>query len=138
MNKPIATACFIFAISTPAFAADKVVLPPDAKMLTAAEVIAAYDGKSYAWDHPNTDKVKGTVTFDFKKGYMSGTWNDGKSKGEWEGKITMKGDQYCYRTKPKGGKKFSNTTCNILYTDGKMIYETHPKSKKVLSTDVLM
>ncbi len=138
MNKYMYLLPLIWAVSSPVFAADKVKIPKTAKVMTAAEIILAYDGKSYAWDHPNTDKATGTVLFDFKKSYMSGKWKAGKDSGEWEGKITMKGDQYCYETRGKGQKKYDKMVCNILYIDGTTIYEVHPKSKKVLSTDVPM
>jgi Protein of unknown function (DUF995) len=136
MKKRMFFLALALAFTTPALAADKVKLPATAKQLTAAEIIAVYDGKKYAWDHPNTDKVTGTVLFDFKKSYMNGTWKAGKDTGEWEGKITMKGDQYCYRTRGKGEKKFGKMTCNILFLDGTTVYEVDPKTKKVLSTDV--
>lgn len=136
MNRRLFVLTMALAFSTSAWAADKVKVPKTAKSMTAAEIIAAYDGKKYAWDHPNTDKATGTVLFDFKTMTMGGTWKAGKDSGEWEGKITMKGDQYCYRTRGKGEKKYGKMTCNILYIDGTTVYEVDPKTKKVLSTDV--
>jgi Protein of unknown function (DUF995) len=138
MLRFIVFAAFAISIITPVAAADKVKVPATAKAMTATDIIATYDGKSYAWAHPNTDKATGTVLFDFKKSYMSGTWKAGKDSGEWEGKITMKGDQYCYETRGKGKKKYDKMVCNILFIDGTTVYEVNPKSKKVLSTDVPM
>ena len=136
MNARIFIAILAMSFATSAIAANKVKVPPTAKPMTAADIMAAYDGKSYAWDHPNTDKAKGTVFFDLKKSYASGTWKSGKDSGEWEAKITMKGDQYCYEARGKGQKKYNKMVCNILFMDGTMVYEVDPKTKKVLSTDV--
>ena len=121
-----------------AMAKDKLLLPATAKPLTKDGVMAAYDGKQYAWSHPNTDKVTGTVKFDLKNGLMGGTWSDGKSTGEWEGKVTFKGDQYCFETRGKGQKKYNKMVCNLVYLDGTTTYELDPKTKKVLSTDTPM
>jgi Protein of unknown function (DUF995) len=137
MNGRILIALLALSIATPALAA-KVKVPATAKPMTATDIIAAYDGKTYKWAHPNTDKVTGTVLFDFKKSFMNGTWKAGKESGEWEGKITMKGDQYCYETRGKGKTKYDKMVCNVLFIDGTTVYETDPKSKKVLSTDVPM
>ncbi len=106
MDRRILVSIFALTIATPAVAADKVKLPKTAKAMTAADIMATYDGKKYAWEHPNTDHATGTVLFDLKKSYASGTWKSGKDSGEWEGKITMKGDQYCYQTRGKGKKKY--------------------------------
>jgi Protein of unknown function (DUF995) len=136
MKRRILILFFAWSLAIPVAAADRVKLPATAKAMTAAETIATYDGKKYAWDHPNTDNATGTVLFDFKNSYMSGTWKSGSDGGEWEGKITMKGDQYCYRTRGKGQKKYGKMTCNLMFIDGTTVYEVDPKTKKVLSTDV--
>ncbi len=134
----------LLTISTVALGGGKVKLPPSAKMLTKAEVMAVYGGKSAEWTHPNTDKVTGTVTWDATVSTATGTWKDGKNSGKWEGKITFKGDQYCYETHGSAGndpfpKKYNKMVCNLVYqdTDG-MTYEVDPKSKKVLSTDKIV
>jgi hypothetical protein len=120
------------------WSAEAAKLPPTAKQLTKAEIIATYAGKSTTWDHPNTDKSTGTTVIAADIKTMSGTWKNGKDKGEWEGKISFnKKDQYCYVSRGKGEKKWSKETCNLVFADGKTIYETNPKSMKVLSINVI-
>ena len=69
---------------------------------------------------------------------MDGTWKAGKKGGEWEGKISFnKAGQYCYVTRGKGQKKYGKQTCNLLFLDGKTVYELDPKSKKILSVNTL-
>jgi hypothetical protein len=121
-----------------AMAADAVKLPDSAKQLSKDEIIALYAGKSTTWDHPNTDKSTGTAIIAADATSMSGTWKNGKDKGEWEGKISFnKKDQYCYVTRGKGDKKYGKETCNLVFADVKTIYEVNPKSKKVLSVNVI-
>lgn len=117
-------------------AATKTKVPATAKLLTKEQIIATYDGRLFSWDHPNTDKAHGTTTFHSATSTIGGTWEAGKDKGEWEGKITWKGDQYCFETRPKGSKgKYNPKQCNLIYLDGTTTYEVDPKSKKVLSVN---
>lgn len=116
-------------------AKDTLMLPKTAKLLDKAGVMATYDGKQFAWSHPNTDHVTGTANFDLKNGLANGAWNGGKASGEWESKITFKGDQYCYEARGKGKKKYNKMVCNLVYLDGTTTYEVDPKTKRVLSTD---
>lgn len=118
-------------------AADAVSLPKSAKLLTKAEVIVIYGGKKTEWSHPNTDKATGTAVFDTTVSSASGEFQDGKNKGEWESKITWKGDQYCWQARAKGQGKFGKPVCNLIYQDSKTVYEVDPKSKKVISVDLL-
>jgi len=119
-------------------AKDTLILPPTAKLLDKAGVMAAYDGKQYSWSHPNTDKVTGTANFDLKSGLAHGTWKYAKNSGEWESKVTFKGDQYCYEARGKGQKKYNKMVCNLVYLDGTTTFEVDPKTKRVLSTDTPM
>ena len=119
-------------------AKDTLVLPPSAKLLDKAGIMATYDGKQFAWSHPNTDRVTGTANFDLKNGLATGTWTIGKKSGEWESKVTFKGDQYCYEARGKGQKKYNKMVCNLVYLDGAVTYEIDPRTKKVLSTDTPM
>lgn len=128
----------IFAMSSMGHAADKVKIPEAAKLLNKDEIIAFYGGKMFSWAHPNTDKGKGTTTFDPAKSTIGGTYDIGGNKGEWEGKITWKGDQYCFQTRGKGQKKYSKVECNLIYLDGTTAYEVDPKSKKVKSVNTPM
>ncbi len=135
--------CSILLATTALFASratakDKVVLPATAQLLDAAGVLATYDGKQFAWAHPNTDKVTGTVMFDLKNGVMNGGWKAGKDTGEFEGKVTFKGDQYCFEARGKGQKKYDKMVCNLVYLDGTTTYEVNPKTKRVLSVDTPM
>jgi hypothetical protein len=116
-------------------AKDTLILPQTAKLLDKAGVMATYDGKKFAWSHPNTDHVTGTANFDLKNGFANGTWKDGKDTGEWEARVTFKGDQYCYEARGKGKKKYNKMVCNLVYLDGTTTYEVDPKTKRVLSTD---
>jgi hypothetical protein len=118
-------------------AADAVVLPKTAKLLTKAEAIVVYGGNTTTWSHPNSDKVTGTAVFDATVTSASGEFQDGKNKGEWESKITWKGDQYCWQARAKGIGKFGKPVCNLIYQDAKTVYEVDPKSKKVTSVDLL-
>lgn len=119
-------------------AKDTLMLPPTAKLLDKAGVMATHDGKKFSWSHTNTDKVTGTADFDLKNGMASGIWNDGKTSGEWESKISFKGDQYCYEARGKGQKKYNKMVCNLVYLDGTTTFEVDPKTKRVLSTDTPM
>jgi hypothetical protein len=112
-------------------------LPKTAKLLDKAGIIAAYGGKTTKFDHPNTDKVFGTAIFnaDMTKGH--GTIVAGDIKGEWETKITLKDDQYCWALKVKGAKKYEKPVCNQVYLDGKTAYEVQPKTKKILSVNTI-
>lgn len=140
----LAFAAFALALFVPnAVAAAKVKLPATAKMLTMAEVVAIYGGKTAEWAHPNGDKATGTATWDAAVAFSSGTWKSGKDSGHWDSKISWKGDQYCYEARGAVGdapmpKKYSKMVCNLVYqdTDG-LIYEVDPKTKKVMSTDKL-
>lgn len=121
-----------------AWAAEAVKLPATAKLLTKDEIIALYAGKSTTWEHPNTDKSTGTTIIAADAKTMSGTWANGNDKGEWEGKISFnKKDQYCYVFRGKGEKKWSKLTCNLVYLDGKTVYELDPKNKKILSVNIV-
>jgi hypothetical protein len=128
------------AISLPitsASAADKVKLPATAVKLDKAGIMAAYGGKKTSFSHPNTDKVTGTADFsaDMKTG--SGTFVAGKIKGKWVSKITLKADQYCWSVKAGDAKKYDKPVCNHVYLDGNTAYEVDPKSKKILSVNVI-
>jgi hypothetical protein len=112
----------IFLVS-PTFAADIKNLPKDAKLLTKAEIIAFYGSKPYRWTHPFTDKGTGTLIYVDAKSYMSGEYNFDGNKGEWEGKITWKNDQYCIQTRGKGGKKYDPIRCQDVYQVGDKLYE---------------
>lgn len=139
MKKPIGIVVLSLFLSTGLIestkAKDTLMLPKTAKLLDKAGVMATYDGKKFSWSHPNTDHLTGNVNFDLKKGYADGIWNDGKKSGEWEGKITFKGDQYCFETRGKGNKKYNKMVCNLVYLDGTTTYELDPKTKRVLSID---
>ena len=128
----------ITPLASSALAKDKIILPTTAVLLDAAGVMATYDGKQFAWAHPNTDKVTGTAKFDLKNGLADGTWKAGKDTGEWESKVTFKGDQYCFEARGKGQKKYNKMVCNLVYLDGTTTYEIDPKSKRVLSIDTPM
>lgn len=128
----IALACsFVFTSAALAEAPAK--LPASAKQLTKAEIIALYDSKPYNWMHPSGDKGTGTTMYVAKTESISGTFKIGGKSGEWEGRISWKGDQYCFKTRGKGQKKYGPVTCNVLYLDGNTVYETNPKTKKINS-----
>lgn len=118
-------------------AMSEVKLPKTAKLLNKAEIIVAYGGKTTNYEHPNTDKVIGTAIFsaDMTKG--NGTFIAGSTKGEWESKITLKKDQYCWSLRVKGNKKFEKPVCNLVYLDGKVAYEVHPKTKQIVSVNTI-
>ncbi|MEJ1935531.1 hypothetical protein WDZ92_35490 [Nostoc sp. NIES-2111] len=128
---------FAFGALTSAsvFAQDAVTLPPTAKLLTKGEIIAAYDGKPHTWSHPNGDKGTGTTTFDAKNMTIGGTYDIGGNKGEWEGKVTFKKAQYCFRTKRTAMPKLGPEQCNQVYLDGTTAYEVDPKTKAVKSVN---
>jgi outer membrane protein assembly factor BamB len=123
------------ALTVNAMGADKV--PATAKLLTKAEIMAAYSGATLKWTHPYTDKGTGTAAFNTDLTSGKGTFVFGKDKGEFESKITFKGDQYCWAAKGKGEKKFGKRVCNLVYLDGKIAYEVDPKSKQILSVNTL-
>jgi hypothetical protein len=128
----IALAFGLVCVST-AFAKDPVMLPEAAKQLTKAEIVSLYDSKLYNWMHPSGDKGTGTTRYVAATESISGTFDIGGQKGEWEGKISWKGDQYCFKTRGKGMKKYGPVTCNLVYLDGTTAYEVNPKTKKINS-----
>jgi hypothetical protein len=132
--------CAIFAtlvFATPALGAEIANLPEGAKLLTKAEIVAVYDGKPFVWTHPFTDKGNGTFNFVASKSYMSGKFDfGGKKKGDWEGKVTWKGEVYCIQTRAKGGKKYDPMQCQDVYQVGDKFYEVNVKSKKVTSVNM--
>lgn len=122
-----------------ALATNSVLLPKTAKPLTKAEIVAIYGGKTAEWNHPNTDHTTGTATWDAAVSVSSGTWKAGKNHGEWDSKVTWKGDQYCYEAKGKDKKKYNKMVCNLVFQDvDGIVYEVDPKTKKVISTDKLV
>jgi hypothetical protein len=136
MKRLMASVVLALTCAYHAQAADKVKVPETAKLLNKAEIIAQYDGKLYSWDHPNTDKAHGTTTYVAASSTIGGTWESGKDKGEWEGRISWKGDQYCFETRGKGSKKkYNPKQCNMIYLDGITTYEVNPKTKQVLSVN---
>lgn len=128
------------ALGTSAALAEEITkLPDSAKQLTKEEIISAYANKHLTWSHPTTDKGHGTTIVDATVTTMSGTYDVGGSKGEWEGKISWNGQQYCYQTRPKGSqKKYSKKTCNLIYSGGNNFIEVDPKTKKVLSVNTII
>jgi hypothetical protein len=128
------TALLVSLSATTVWGATKI--PKTAKLLNKAEIIALYANTTSDWDHPNTDKVKGTAIINADVTMGKGTWAAGGSKGEWESKITFKGDQYCWATKIKG-TKYNPRVCNLIYLEGKTAYEVDPKSKKILSVNTI-
>ena len=128
----------LVSIAPASIAAEITKLPETAKKLTKDEIIAAYSGKSLNWSHPTTDKGYGTTVMDATASTMSGTYDVGGNKGEWEGKVSWKGEQYCYQTKGKGEKKYGKKTCTFVYQDGETFIEVDPKSEKVLSVNTYM
>jgi hypothetical protein len=131
--------CFALACSavlaTTALAETASTLPSTAKQLTRAEIVSLYDNKPYVWTHPAGDKGTGTTMYVAKSQTIGGTYDVGGNSGEWEGKVTWKGDQYCFRTRAKGQKKYSPTTCNLVYLDGTTAYEVNPRTKAVNSVN---
>lgn len=121
------------ALVLPALADASTKLPASAKQLTKAEIVALYDNKPYNWSHPAGDKGHGTTMYVSKSETIGGTYDVGGNTGEWEGKVTWKGDQYCFRTRGKGQKKYSPTTCNLVFLDGTTAYEVNPKTKAINS-----
>jgi Protein of unknown function (DUF995) len=134
ITKCLVVVTVLFA--SPTLAAEIKNLPKDAKLLTKAEIVAMYDGKPYIWTHPFTDKGKGTLTFVEAKSFMSGDYDFDGNKGEWEGKVTWKGNRYCLQTRAKGGKKYDPIKCQYVYQVGDTLYEVNDKSKKVTSVNM--
>jgi hypothetical protein len=120
-----------------AVAAEKVKLPATAKKLDKAGIIAAYGGKTTNFTHPNTDNVYGLAIFDADMAKGHGTFVAGETKGEWDTKITLKDDQYCWAVRVKPAKKYQKPVCNFVYLDGNTAYEVHPKNKTILSVNVI-
>ncbi len=116
-------------------AADKTHVPPTAKLQTKAQIIAIYDGKPFSWSHPFTDKGSGTMDVVAATSTMSGTYDMNGKKGEWEGKITWKGDQCCGQERAKGGKKYNPMHCQLVYLDGSTVYEVDAKTKVITSVN---
>lgn len=126
----------VLASTTAALASGMPSLPAGAKQLTKAEIIALYDGKTFIWkNEKNGGPGTGTTRLDAKKGTIGGTFRIGEASGEWEGKVSFKGDQYCFRTRGKGQPKYGPLECNLIFLDGTTAYEVNPKTKAVNSVN---
>src|SRR5262245_32322940 len=81
-----------------AFAVTATPLPSSARLLTAREVIALYDGATLAFDNYEFDKsIRGTSHLDFKKGVIHGDYAyGGAEKRTFKGTIRMKRNNFCY------------------------------------------
>ena len=86
-------------VTPPAFAADDAPsLPATAKKLTGARIVALYDGKTFPYtSYTSFGTASGTVTYDFKSGTNHGTYVFGSIHGNFDGKIRMAGDRFCYQ-----------------------------------------
>jgi len=128
MSKVLKTLSFLVlssAFVTSAFAADKVPMPKDAKLLTKAEIMAAYGGKKVNWSHPNGDKVYGYAVFDAAMTTNSGEWHAGKNHGKFANNvISFDGDVYCLN------KNKPDQYCAVVYQAGDTFFENNPKSGK--------
>jgi hypothetical protein len=113
--------------------AAEVKVPDTAKQLKRDGIVAAYAGKSITWERVNGGQVTGTATFAADLKSATGTWKTSDQGGEWESKVTIKGDQYCYQARNKGEKKYGKVTCAIMFSDGTQFYEVEPKAKKLVS-----
>jgi hypothetical protein len=114
-------------VSSPAAAIKSPKLPSTAKKLTAAEIIRLYDGRTMSFSNFSLNKpLTGEVTVSFKTKTISGTYVFGDEKGEFKGKIRMKGDNYCYSV----GKK-SKEICGKIYSDGATIYEVNSMGRVI-------
>jgi hypothetical protein len=61
--------------------------------------------------------VTGEVSYDLKAGTNRGSWALGSRKGDFNGKIRVAGDRFCYMAGPQDER------CNYVYVDGDDIYE---------------
>lgn len=121
------------AITSTAALAENVTVPASAKLMKRADIVAAYAGKSITWQRANGGDVSGTATFSADLKSATGDWKTADQRGEFESKVTLKGDQYCYQARDKGKKEYGKLTCAIMYSDGAQFYEVEPKSKKLVS-----
>lgn len=133
IQNSLSVAALIMATGT-AFAAEQVEVPATAKKLDAAGIKQHYSGLHATFNNmAQKASLTGEVWYDIGKGTSWGmyVW-DGKDRGVFNGKIRVKGDQYCYKT--DGDKK---ETCVDVYLDGKTYYETDA-NKKVTSVDEIL
>ena len=106
----------------PAFGLDAPKVPASAKRLTGAEIVALYDGNTYAFQTFGKNGVTGVNSYDFKKGVNPGTYvTSNGTKGTFTATIRIKGDQFCYKV---GSDK---ETCIAVYLDGATVYSTDAK-----------
>lgn len=107
--------------SAPALAEDAPKLPPTAKLLSGAQIMQLYDGKTVAYrNFTFFGVVTGEVSYDFTTNTNHGTYTLGSHKGTFDGKIRIDGNRFCYRT-----SRFSER-CDTIYLDGATIYEVKP------------
>jgi hypothetical protein len=93
-------------------------LPPSARQLVGEEIVALYDGRTYAFESVTFyGLVTGSVTYDFVSGKNRGSWMLGSRNGAFHGNIRVAGDLFCYREDRK------EEHCNRVYLDGGNIYE---------------
>ena len=100
------------------FAEEALRLPPSARQLAGEEIVALYDGRTYAFESVTFyGLVTGRVTHDFQAGKNRGTWALGSRRGAFNGEIRIAGDLFCYRAESE------EEHCNFVYLDGGDIYE---------------
>jgi hypothetical protein len=100
-----------------------------AKKLSAAEIVAQQDGVPLLYNDFTADALmSGTVVHDFRNNLHTGTYEYKGTKGQFSGKIWMKGDMFCHEE----GRGFD--TCGFVYLDGADFYNVGADGK-VLSID---
>jgi hypothetical protein len=116
-----------------AIAAERPTVPAAAQKLDAAGIMELYQGSHATFNNYSAEKsLSGAVWYNLKGGTMWGNYLwDGKDRGVFKGKASVKGDKFCYKS--DDDKK---PTCATVYRDGTTYYEVDDKNL-VTSMDTL-
>src|SRR5438105_2912510 len=98
--RAVSFSAFLILLPIPCLAIDAPALPASAKKQTGAEIMALYDGQTYAFNNfTEKEPLTGQTTYDLEKKITSGKWVMGKSGGDFKAKARVNGDQFCYTIK---------------------------------------
>jgi alkylated DNA nucleotide flippase Atl1 len=122
------------SLAIPAVAEIK--LPSTAKQLKTDEIRQMLSGKKTTWK--NVDNVSGTAEYSADVKTSKGTLINGEGKTvNWDSKVALKKDQYCFSVRVGDSKKRFPQACYLVFADGKSLYEVDPKTKKVQSINTV-
>jgi hypothetical protein len=111
-------------------------LPASAKQLKTDEIRQMLSGKKTKWK--NADNISGTAEYSVDVKTSKGTLINGEGKTvNWDSKVAVKKDQYCFAVRVGDSKKRFPQACFLVFAEGNALYEVDPKTKKVQSINTV-